>query len=123
MSISPLVSFAKFLSEHEYNTTMWENGITPGDANEVCHELTEWAKHAFALPGEFIVLWSEQDGIQFKGDNELAYAVDGTAYLFPSPFLEGESEGFVSALLRVLGGSFDQLFSCPVKSRVLFNAV
>lgn len=123
MSISPLVSFAKFLSEHQYNTSMWEHGTSPNEANSVCHELTEWGKREFQLPGEFIVLWSTQEGIHFSGDNELAYTVDGIAYLFPNPFLEGDSEGFISAFLRVLNGSFNQLFSCPIQSRILFNAI
>lgn len=123
MAQSVLLSFANFLKSHEYSTRMWEQGYQAEDVNEVCHELTEWAQTALELPGEFVVLWSRRDGIQFSGDSELAYTTDGHAYLVPNPFIEGDSEGFVVALNSILAGLADQLYETNIEARVLYNAV
>lgn len=123
MAQSVLLSFANFLKSHEYSTRMWEHGYTVEDVNQVCHELTTWAQTALELAGEFIVLWSERDDIYFSGDSELAYTVNGHAYLLPNPFIEGDSEGFVVALHTILAGHETQLFAMEIQARVLYNAV
>jgi len=121
--MSLLTAFAAFLKEHDYSTTMWEHGYTQDEANDVCHALTTWATEAQGLTGEFIMLWSMRDDLSFSGDSELAYAVAGCAYLFPNPFIEGDAEGFLSALQNVMNGRLDDLYQAPIESRLLYNAV
>ncbi|QQE77788.1 hypothetical protein [Alicyclobacillus sp. SO9] len=120
---SVLLSFAEFLRNHEYTTSMWENHYTSNDVNQVCHHLTKWAQTAFGLDGEFLILWSRQEGMNFEGDSELCYLTDGTAYLLPNPFIEGDAEGFVVALQGILHNDVSDLYETPVVSRVLYNAV
>jgi len=116
-------SFARFLEEHKYTTTMWETGYSAAQSNEICAALTQWGQSAMSLNGEFLMLWSEQVETKFRGDSELVYAVDGLAYLLPNPFLEGDSEGFLGALVHLVQGNQDDLYSTPIRSRILFNAV
>lgn len=116
-------AFARFLQENEYSTTMWESGYTPAEANEVCAGLTDWGQTQLGLKGEFLVLWSKQDGTQFSGDSELIYVQDGQAYLLPNPFLEGDPDGFLTSLLRILDGALAELYPIEIQSRILFNAV
>jgi hypothetical protein len=123
MALSVLTAFAQFLSSHKYSTSMWENGYGWNEANEVCHELTTWAQSVLELPGEFLVLWSDQEETKFFGDNELGYALEGVAYLLPSPFIEGDSEGFVTALQRIIHGGLNELYAVDIRGRVLYNAV
>lgn len=101
---------------------MWEHGYSSDDANEVCHRLSEWVQTALSLPGECLVLWSKQDGIRFTGDSELVYAMSGTAYLLPNPFLEGDPEGFIVAMQKIVEGHVSELFAIELQSRVLYNA-
>jgi hypothetical protein len=123
MTLSILTAFAKFLQEHGYSTTMWEGGYRPEEANQVCHALTEWGQHTLQLDGEFLVLWTALVDTQFSGDNELIYVSHDKAYLIPNPFIEGDSEGFVSSLQRILHGKLEELYEVPMRRRILYNAV
>lgn len=123
MAQAPLLEFAKFLKEHNYTTQMWDGGYTPERSNGVCHQLTEWARQVFELPGEFLMLWSEVEGTQFTGDSELVYFSENLAHLVPNPFIEGDAEGFVVALATIISGASDTLYRVPIKQRVLYNAV
>lgn len=123
MAQSVLLSFALFLKTHAYTTSMWEQGYSADDVNQVCHELTKWAQDELGLPGEFLVLWSRQDGITFSGDSELVYANGDKAYLLPNPFIEGDSEGFVVALTTIVAGNEATLYETEIGARVLYNAV
>lgn len=122
MALSVLTAFAKFLGENQYTTSMWENGYNSDEVNEVCHALTTWAQRVLDVTGEFLILWSSCNDTQFSGDNELIYAVDGAGYLIPNPFLEGDSEGFVTALQRILHDGLDELYTVEIHSRILYNA-
>ncbi len=123
MTLSVLTAFAKFLKEHGYRTTMWEGGYSPEEVNQVCHALTEWATQTLQLDGEFLVLWTQLVDTQFSGDNELIYVSAGKSYLIPNPFIEGDSEGFVTSLQRILQGKVEELFEVSVRRRILYNAV
>lgn len=116
-------AFARFLQEHEYSTMMWEKGYTPSEANEVCAALTEWGQVQLGLEGEFLVLWTKQVGTQFSGDSELIYLQGTEAFLLPNPFLEGDSDGFLTSLLRLRDGAAEELYPTKIQSRILFNAV
>lgn len=116
-------AFARFLEEHQYSTTMWEKGYTTGQANEVCAALTEWGQRQLGLIGEFLILWSKQEGTRFSGDSELIYVQESQAYLLPNPFIEGDPDGFLTSLLRLLDGAADELYPASIRSRILFNAV
>lgn len=120
---SAAMTFAKFLHTEKYDTRMWENGYTMNDVNGVCHALTTWGKDVFGLTGDFVMIWAVQDGIQFSGDSELAYVVDGRGFLLPNPFIEGDAEGFVVALAQIVQGDTAQLYAVTPRSRVLYNAV
>lgn len=102
---------------------MWERGYTPAESNEVCAALTDWGQIQLGLQGEFLVLWSKQEGTHFSGDSELIYMQGAAAYLLPNPFLEGDSDGFLTALLRLLDGATEELYPTKIRSRILFNAV
>lgn len=123
MTHSVVMSFANFLQKQSFSTTMWDKGYGPDEVNKVCGEMTRFMQAELGIPGEFIVLWAESDGIIFYGDSELAYAVDERAYLLPNPYIEGDSEGFVSALLKITSGLQAELYDVPMKHRVLFNAI
>jgi hypothetical protein len=123
VTLSVLTAFAKFLSRHEYSTTMWENAYGAKDANDVCHELTLWTQNELQLDGEFLILWSRLDGTNFSGDNELVYVLDDHAYLIPNPFIEGDSEGFVVALQTIISRNYAELYRVQIQNRILYNAV
>lgn len=122
MTPNVLTSFAVFMRDHGYTTRMWENGYTAALANDVCHAMTEWFQTTFQSSGEFVVLWSNGDGVSFSGDSELVYLEDGIAYLVPNPYIEGDSEGFVTALMKIVHGYKVELYQTEVQNRVLYNA-
>lgn len=123
MALSVLSAFAKFLNQHNYSTLMWESGYGQDAANDVCHELTAWARDVFQIDGEFLMLWTHREDTRFFGDSELAYAAAGKAYLVPNPFLEGDAEGFVTALHRIVENEVGELYAVDIQGRVLYNAV
>jgi hypothetical protein len=123
MTLSVLTAFARFLQERNYSTTMWEGGYSPEEVNQVCHALTEWALKTLQLDGEFLVLWTQLVDTEFSGDSELIYVSADKAYLVPNPFIEGEFEGFVTSLQRILQGKWEELFEVSVHRRILYNAV
>lgn len=122
MTKSIWMAFAEFLQANGYDTKMWERGYTSDEANEVCHRMTTWWQHDLALSGECLMLWSTRDGIRFSGDSELVYALNGTGYLLPNPFLEGDAEGFLVTLQNIAAGKLSQLFATSLRGRVLYNA-
>jgi hypothetical protein len=123
MAPSVITEFVKFLRDHGYTTRMWEGGFTSDDVNKVCHELTVWGQTTFGLVGEFIVVWSVKNDIQFSGDCEMVYAAGASAYLIPNPFIEGDSEGFLTALTKIVQGIEKELYPVELKQRILYNAV
>jgi hypothetical protein len=123
MTLSVITEFAKFLRDHGYTTRMWEGGFSSDDVNQVCHELTGWGKTTLGLTGEFIVLWSAKNGIEFSGDSELIYTTGEDAHLIPNPFIEGDSEGFVTAVTKIVQGFEKELYPVELRERILYNAV
>ncbi|MCY0875836.1 MAG: hypothetical protein OWT28_06160 [Firmicutes bacterium] len=122
MAKSIWMAFADFLKRHGYSTTMWESGYSCGDANEVCRHVTAWMQQDLSLPGECLMLWAKREGTSFSGDSELIYAVDDNGLLLPNPFLEGDAEGFITALQKIMEGKSNELFVIALQSRVLYNA-
>ena len=124
MSQSPAIPFAKFMQNHKYTTTMWEGGVLPSTTNDVCHAMTVWLQESLGASGEFITVWSHLDDVTFSGDNELAYVTSqGQAFLLPSPYIEGDAEGFIQCLRRILDEDFTSLFATTIGRRILYNAV
>ncbi|PWI58357.1 hypothetical protein [Sulfoacidibacillus thermotolerans] len=123
MTISIPLSFAKFLQAHVFSTTMWENGYDSDESNRVCAAMTEWAQRDLGISGEFVIIWSANQGAVFSGDCELAYLHANRAYLLPNPYLEGNAEGFIHALQKIVEGHWSELYDVPFSHRVLYNVV
>lgn len=123
MAISVLMLYGKLMKDHGYTTKMWEDGYGANEANDVCHELTKWAQEDLQLDGEFLVLWTYLNGTEFSGDNELVYVDAQGAYLIPNPFLEGDSEGFIVGMQKILNGDPSDLYEVSIQNRILYNAV
>ncbi len=123
MAISIAVSFAKFLRENAFSTSMWAGGYSPDDVNVVCEKMTEWAHEELRIKGEFLVLWGESDGIQFRGDRELGYVDGERAYLLPNPYIEGDSVGFITSMAKIVTGLQSELYDVIVIHRILHNAI
>lgn len=118
-----MAGFARFLADHGYTTTMWENGFHSEDANEVCQTLSQWFQEKTHLDGEFLIIWGALDGVRFSGDAELAYFDGQQAYVMPNPFLEGNGDAFVAALDALAHDRKDLLYPAEIQKRILFNAV
>lgn len=117
------LSFAKFLQDHKYTTQMWETPYTFETVNDVCQRLSLWGRTELNLQGEFLVIWAEQVGDSFRGDNELVYLIQDKAYLLPNPFIEGDAQGFIAALAHILEGEWGEFYEISLRKRYGYNAV